>query len=374
MMTEKSPGGRGLSVVFLPPNAWSVPANSETAPPAAEADSALDHLRRLGVRWRVINPTRRPWNPLDRGNPFLRGIDPLRALRVLMRHRDADVIVSVFESNALLILLLRRLFFFRPKVILWDASVGNPWRTLRRIQRLVFPRYDGFMMLTSAQEAYLKEHYKLHGPVTRIGYNVDEAFYRPSGDGTAGGVLAVGDDISRDYPTLLKAAAISGSKFLIKSKWRPEHGAAAPANVTFLSERLNREAFRALYAQASIVVLPLHPVAHAGGITALFEAMAMAKPLIVTASGIATDFATDGISALVVPPGDPAALAAAVARLERDEPLRRTLGLNARQQIEGALSTPALARRMHGFIAELCKERTVRIGGGNTSEQSDSAS
>lgn len=347
-----------LSIVFLPPNHWKAPPDSQAARNDPEGNSALHHLARLGVRWRVINPTGRPWNPF--ANPFLRGIDPLRTLRVLLTCRKADAVVSVFESNALLLLLLRGLLLFHPRVILWDASVGNPWRVLRFIQKIVFPRYDGFMMLTSSQESHLREHFQIKAPLAKISYNIDESFYRPCPDVPTEYVLAVGDDISRDYPTLLAAAARCPSRFVVKSKWRPAGAVPGPSNVTFLSDRLDAEAFRTLYARARIVVLPLHPVEHAGGITALFEAMAMGKPLVVTASGVARDFVTDGVHALIVPPGDPAALAAAVNRLEGDEGLRCSLGEQARRHIEGRLSTAALAGRMRDFVAEVC-----RVAGGS---------
>jgi glycosyltransferase involved in cell wall biosynthesis len=312
----------------------------------------------MGVRWRKIVPAAPPWNPFGGSNPVLCALDPLRALRVLLRHRDADVIVSVFESNALVILLLRTILRFRPKIILWDASVGTSWKVLRVIQKLTLPRYDGFMMLTGAQERHLREHFDIKVPVARIGYNVDESFYRPGRKSTDGDyVLAVGDDISRDYSTLLAAASRTPSRFLIKSAWRPTASSGAvSANVTFLSRRLSREEFRALYEGARIVVLPLHTVDHAGGITALFEAMAMGKPLIVTASGVARDFVTDEIHALLVPHEDPAALAGAVNRLEQDEALRLKLGANARRHIEDHFSTRALAERMVDFLKGVCEQ------------------
>src|SRR5690242_10070022 len=40
-----------------------------------------------------------PLNPLAKKGSFFAGLDPLRALKVLLFDRDADVIVSVFESN-----------------------------------------------------------------------------------------------------------------------------------------------------------------------------------------------------------------------------------------------------------------------------------
>jgi glycosyltransferase involved in cell wall biosynthesis len=55
------------------------------------------------------------------------------------------------------------------------------------------------------------------------------------------------------------------------------------------------------------------------------EAMGCGTPLITTANGGAADYARSDRTALVVPPGDPTAIAEAVSRMLTDEPLRRRL-------------------------------------------------
>jgi GT2 family glycosyltransferase/glycosyltransferase involved in cell wall biosynthesis len=56
------------------------------------------------------------------------------------------------------------------------------------------------------------------------------------------------------------------------------------------------------------------------------EGMSSGAACVVTASGGVTEYAVDGENALVVPPRDPAALAAAILRLVEDAPLRERLG------------------------------------------------
>jgi glycosyltransferase involved in cell wall biosynthesis len=74
----------------------------------------------------------------------------------------------------------------------------------------------------------------------------------------------------------------------------------------------------------------------------LFDCCAVGRPVIVSAAGEASRLAQAGEAALCIPPGDPAALAAAVRRL-RDEP----------QLAAG------LARRGRSFAAEYLRERQV---------------
>lgn len=78
------------------------------------------------------------------------------------------------------------------------------------------------------------------------------------------------------------------------------------------------------------------------GLVAL-EAMAAGTPLVVSATGGLVDVVEDGISGLVVPPADPAALARAIARLLDDDDLRRRLSETAAARVGAHFSWDAVA-------------------------------
>jgi glycosyltransferase involved in cell wall biosynthesis len=65
---------------------------------------------------------------------------------------------------------------------------------------------------------------------------------------------------------------------------------------------------------------------------ALFEAMASGKPIVSTAVDGCREVLEDGVSALLVPPADPAALAAALERVVGSTALREELGGRAREK------------------------------------------
>lgn len=69
------------------------------------------------------------------------------------------------------------------------------------------------------------------------------------------------------------------------------------------------------------------------GLTHL-EAMASGTPVVSTANGGQAEFLEDGGNSLVVPPGDPRSLAAALATLARDPGLAATLALEGRRTVE----------------------------------------
>jgi glycosyltransferase involved in cell wall biosynthesis len=61
----------------------------------------------------------------------------------------------------------------------------------------------------------------------------------------------------------------------------------------------------------------------------IIEGMAMARPVVATAIGAPPEIIRDGVTGILVPPGDAAALAAVLDRLLADPDMRRRLGENA---------------------------------------------
>jgi glycosyltransferase involved in cell wall biosynthesis len=87
-------------------------------------------------------------------------------------------------------------------------------------------------------------------------------------------------------------------------------------------------------------------------LTALLEALAMAKPVVATERPILRDYVVDGETALLVPPEDPAALREAVQRVLGDEELAQRLGANGRARVEAALTTRHFAERIAPVLRE----------------------
>ena len=68
------------------------------------------------------------------------------------------------------------------------------------------------------------------------------------------------------------------------------------------------------------------------------EAMAWGRPVVASAVGGLVDAVEDGVTGLLVPPGDVAALRAALERLLGDAELRARLGAAAREKAQRELS------------------------------------
>jgi glycosyltransferase involved in cell wall biosynthesis len=106
-----------------------------------------------------------------------------------------------------------------------------------------------------------------------------------------------------------------------------------PANVT-LSHQMSAEQLRALYARARFVVIPLVDVDADCGVTALTEAMAMGKAVILSRTRGQVDIIRDGEHGIYVAPGDPVALREAIEHLAAHPEEAERMGRTGREEVE----------------------------------------
>jgi glycosyltransferase involved in cell wall biosynthesis len=261
---------------------------------------------------------------------MLKAIDPLRALKILLSWPRPSIVLSYFESGALCLVLLKHLFFFRSPIVIVDIGIGGQSRLRNLLLRLIVPRVAAIITLGSQQVAHISTHYKTKAHVEFIPAHVDVEFYAPQVQKRDGDyILAVGDDISRDYETLLEAITGLDVKLVLKTRRVTENKKRHP-NLSVMTARLSDQEFRDLYDQAKLVVMPLHPTLTAGGVTAFLEAMAIGKAQIVSDSVGLADYIRPGENCVTVPCHDPVAMRDAIVRLLADGSLRKRLEESAR--------------------------------------------
>jgi glycosyltransferase involved in cell wall biosynthesis len=91
---------------------------------------------------------------------------------------------------------------------------------------------------------------------------------------------------------------------------------------------------------------------------AVLEYLAAARPVVATAVGATPELLRQGECGLLVPPEDPGAMAAAIARLLKDRPLAARLAHAGRQRAVNEYSRAAMVRRFEDFYARLIHDRT----------------
>ena len=117
-----------------------------------------------------------------------------------------------------------------------------------------------------------------------------------------------------------------------------------------LHGRVSREAMPALLRSADVVVCA--PWYEPFGIVPL-EAMACGRPVVATAVGGQVDSVADGVTGVLVPPRNPAALIAALAALLADEARRRELGRAGVRRVRRHYGFDAIAAASHDVYQEV---------------------
>lgn len=128
-----------------------------------------------------------------------------------------------------------------------------------------------------------------------------------------------------------------------------------------LRGRVSGAELRDAYAGADVLVLP--SIVDARGDTeglgvVLLEAMAHGVPVIGSDLGGITDIIVDGETGVLVPPGDPAVLAAALSRLATDRALSMRLGEAGRQHVRALFNWTTITAQWEACYAAAAGIRT----------------
>jgi len=147
-------------------------------------------------------------------------------------------------------------------------------------------------------------------------------------------VVSVGADPHRDFGLLLTVArSLPDVRFLLVAS--AEHARALgerPPNVSVETD-LPFDEMRDRLERARVVALPVRDNSYSGATTVLLQAMALAKPVVVTrtAAAAAGYGLVDGENVRLVSPGDAGAFTTALADLLMHEDRLRALGNRARE-------------------------------------------
>jgi rhamnosyl/mannosyltransferase len=167
-------------------------------------------------------------------------------------------------------------------------------------------------------------------------------------------VLAVGRLVGyKGFDVLIRAAAALEARLVLVGTGpeEPRLRALAGPHVVFAG-RVSDADLVACYHAADVCCLPSVTMAEAFGVV-LLEAMACAKPLVTTAlpTGVAA-VNRDGVTGLVVPPGDVGALHDALAALLASPSRRADLGAEGRRVLEREYTAALMGQRYEALYRE----------------------
>jgi glycosyltransferase involved in cell wall biosynthesis len=130
-------------------------------------------------------------------------------------------------------------------------------------------------------------------------------------------------------------------------------------NAVRLAGKQDERAINVAFCDADIFVAPFVETTSGdkdGVPTALLEAMASGLPVIVTDAGSIPEVVCNGVNGIVVPQGDPIALADAIAGLAADPGRRRSLGLAGLTTVREQFSVDVCEGRLHERIRRLVED------------------
>ncbi|MEK7270023.1 MAG: glycosyltransferase [Planctomycetota bacterium] len=210
-------------------------------------------------------------------------------------------------------------------------------------------------------------------PVRVVLHGVDLEAFRPSGahDSVPPRVLCRARFVpKKGHATLLEACAILARQGVSFESVLEGHG-PLEAEIRTRIERLGlpdririaessgESASADCYAGAAVYVQPSIAASDGdrdGIPNALAEAMACGISPVASSVGGIPEIVEDGRSGLVVPPGDPAALARALGSLLADPAKRRALGEGARLRVETCFDARAWAPRLAAAVREAMED------------------
>lgn len=277
--------------------------------------------------------------------------------------RSADVVLCMDEEAG----IASALTPFGPPVVSGVAWLENA-RELspphRWAARIALARMAGVFTQCSAMVEPLTTGFgmapdKVH--TVRLGIDAEHFVPAPWPTGPPM-VFSVGDDRMRDHATLVTAMNTAHSH---APEMRFELATTLPVQVdpafTLVHRRRMDDAVRGCYARASIVCVALHPTRQGSGLTVILETMASGRPLVVTDNPGLSDYVRHGETGLLVPPGDPAAMARAVDSLLQNPARARAMGERGRAVVEEMFTSRHMAEDLRGVLdAALARRSTTR--------------
>ncbi|MBC7805362.1 MAG: glycosyltransferase family 4 protein [Akkermansiaceae bacterium] len=309
--------------------------------------------------------------------------DVRQAFAALKRRRSVSVYVSLSEKVGIpLALLLPKSRHDRPAHILVGHRLTSPNKRQLQERTGYLHRFDRVIVLATTQSLYLTQEarYPAHR-VTFVFDSVDTKFWFGStppfgppappelgaGGPKGGYLLAVGRE-RRDYETLASAVRQLpdlGAVVVASSPWSRATTAIIPGEIPpnmTLRKNLSPVELRGLYADASLVVVPLLAgTDYAAGVNACLEAMAMAKPVLATATpGLANYCRGDSGEELLatVPAGEPVGqLRAAIESLFADPTRCTRLARAGRQFAEQKANVDTYVASIASVVQDSLTER-----------------
>jgi glycosyltransferase involved in cell wall biosynthesis len=273
-------------------------------------------------------------------------------------------VVSTVDTVGIPLILLRAAHLVRAPLVY--VSIGLPER-LALLSPGMQERYAHALRRAHALVAYAEseaeELRRVAGPsgprVVFIPFGVDERGFRPeAGVEPDVDVLSIGVDPRRDFELLLEVARRrpEWTFRIVTTAERARALGQPPPNVVVEAD-ITLEHARERLASACVVALPVRNNSYSGATTTLLQAMALAKPVVVSrTAAIATGYGLkDDVNCRLVPPGDVDAFERALLETLTGADAVSLLGTRAREHVERSLSWKRYTNALWEVVSDVAR-------------------
>ena len=251
----------------------------------------------------------------------------------------------------------------------------------RELLRQLTPKMDHLIAVSRAIERKLADEGRVGAPISRIYNGVDLTRYsEPDICGTLHSEYPISPDSpivgvvarlepEKGHPTLLEAwpaviAAVPKAHLLIVGEGSQREALEARVRALGIEQSVTftgrRDDVPAVTAALDVAVLPSYREAQG---LSILEAMALSRPVVASAVGGIPEMIEHGRTGLLVPPREPAALAAAIVRLLTDHPYADTLAKAAQNLVHDRFCVELMVRAIETIYDEsVSEERRLAAG------------
>jgi len=210
------------------------------------------------------------------------------------------------------------------------------------------------VVLHSAFPGYVRLYARYGIPMRQVvwqPYALDAASFAVAQPATEGSSIISAGYHLRDLDTLLAAALRLGADVHPIDLYAPGQGPQGHRHIQFRGTMPSSD-FCPAVGRSRFMVVPLAEDPHkAAGITAMATAIMCGRPIVATATTASRDYVLDGVNGLLVPAGDPQAMADAIERLDTDPALLAALAAGARAAATKLTTATWAGALLHGSRA-----------------------
>ena len=252
-----------------------------------------------------------------------------------------QAVVCFFESTGYWFLLLKALHLIKKPIIVFNVALLQPqlihgWR--KTILRILLQQADGIISYAHCQHKELQRIFSL--PKEKLTYMplcIDTNYFTPVKKKTNKFILSVGTNYGKDFGILFDIAQDIPQDIHIitdaKNRRQLLTRKNIPKNIIIHPKPISPKTLYKYYTQATLVVLPLHPLKVSLGQTVLLESMAMGNCVIISDIPSVHDYITD-TACISIPPRNATALKNTIIALLANKKQRELYQKNARRYVQ----------------------------------------